>query len=207
MKSFGLDPNPEGTPYTIPAIRFSDNTYMMDSRKIAAELEKRHPSPSLHLDSELLPRVEDLLAKSLMHMRPVLIPKTPDALLNPPSKEYFERTREQMFGKSLEHMEKEQGGEEAWKAAEPALKEIGDVLRARGGPFMMGKEGECGFSLAVVAEGLIFGAVSYTDFVIVGLLQFAKRVREDLYGQTVEMEPALKTLYDASAVWLERDDH
>ena len=35
----------------------------------------------------------------------------------------------------------------------------------------------------------------------------AKRVEEDTFKRVVEMEPALKTLYDASAAWLQRDDH
>ena len=49
--------------------------------------------------------------------------------------------------------------------------------------------------------------MSFADFVIVGFLQMAKRVEEDTFKRVVEMEPALKTLYDASAAWLQRDDH
>lgn len=50
-------------------------------------------------------------------------------------------------------------------------------------------------------------AVSYADFVIVGLLRFMKRSGEDIYRRVVDMEPALGTVYDASAAWLKRDDH
>ena len=35
----------------------------------------------------------------------------------------------------------------------------------------------------------------------------AKKVEDDIFKRVVEMEPALKTLYDASDAWLERDDH
>lgn len=54
---------------------------------------------------------------------------------------------------------------------------------------------------------LMVRVVSYADFYIVGFLRFVQRIGEDLYERMVEMESALKTLYDASAVWLERDDH
>lgn len=50
-------------------------------------------------------------------------------------------------------------------------------------------------------------AVSYADFVIVGLLQFTKRCDQEVYGRAAKMEPALKTLYEASAAWVERDNH
>lgn len=49
--------------------------------------------------------------------------------------------------------------------------------------------------------------VSYADFYIVGFLRFMHKIGEDLYERMVEMEPALRTLYDASAAWLKRDDH
>lgn len=49
--------------------------------------------------------------------------------------------------------------------------------------------------------------VSYTDFVIVGLLHFVKRIGDGIFERAVDIEPALKTVYDASAIWLERDGH
>lgn len=189
MQSFGLGPNPDGTPYTIPAIRFPDGTCMMDSRKIAMELEKRFPEPSLHLDAPQLRQVEEMLAKGFGSLRGVLLPRVPSALLTPVSAEYFERTRKQRYGMSLAQLEKETGGEAAWTEAEPALRELGDLLKAKGGPFVLGD------------------TVSYADFVVVGMLQFAKRIDEALYERAVTVEPALKALYEASERWLERDGH
>lgn len=43
---------------------------------------------------------------------------------------------------SLPQLEKETGGDSAWEAAKPALKELGAILRAEGGPFVLGKTGE-----------------------------------------------------------------
>jgi len=74
--------------------------------------------------------------------RGVAIPKIPRNLLNPPSAEYLDRTRLARFGMSLPQLEKETGGDSAWEAAKPALKELGAILRAEGGPFVLGKTGE-----------------------------------------------------------------
>ena len=49
--------------------------------------------------------------------------------------------------------------------------------------------------------------VSYADFVMVGYLQMVRRVDEELFARIGAEGPALKRLYEACAVWLERDDH
>lgn len=162
---------------------------MMDSRKIATELEQRYPSPSLHLDSPVLKQVEEMIPKLMMPLVAVLMPKIPRNILNPPSAEYFERTRAERFGKTLTELEKDSGGEKAWDQVGAPLKEMGDMLKAKGGPFALGE------------------TVSYADFVIVAFLHFAKRVDEAIYEQLVGIEPALKMVYEASTPWLERDDH
>jgi glutathione S-transferase len=66
----GLRPNPKDAPgyftdYSIPAIRYEDGSYQMDSWPIAHELEKRYPSPSLHLDSPVTIKVRDQIASIL----------------------------------------------------------------------------------------------------------------------------------------------
>ena len=109
----------------------------------------------------------------------------------------------------LPQLEKEMGGDDAWVNATPALKELGTLLKTEGGPFLMGKTGEAFYrSMIVTTQYLIlFLTVSYADLVIVGILEFAKRIRGDLYERAVGIEPALKELYEASKPWLERDDH
>jgi len=120
----------------------------MDSRAIASALERAHPSPSLHLDSPILPRVEAQILKIFPLIFPVLAARVPKELLNPSSAEYFERTRAKRFGvESLAQLEREKGGEGAWRALEEPLREMGGILREEaGGPFFMGKEREFGFS-------------------------------------------------------------
>ena len=47
--------------------------------------------------------------------------------------------------------------------------------------------------------------VSYADFVILGFLQFCKRIDQRYLDRVVEMEPVLGRLYAASEGWLARD--
>lgn len=192
MKSYGLEPNPEGvarSPYTIPAVKFPDDVYMMDSRTIATELEHRYPSPSLHLDSPILGEVEKLIPKLFWPMAGIHLPKIPKNILNPPSAEYVERTRADNSKEARSELESDPGGEKTWAQVQQTLKELGDILKANGGPFALGK------------------TVSYADLVVVSFLHFARRVDESLYERAVAMEPSLGTLCDASKSWLERDDH
>ena len=119
----------------------------MDSAKIAAELETQYPEPPLHVDSPNLAKVEAGVLNMFMHLRPAMIPLVPRRLLNTASVEYFERTRKERIGMSLAQWEKEQGGDEAWEKATPAIKEVGDMLRANGGPFLLGKTGRVTFNL------------------------------------------------------------
>ena len=142
LKPFGIPPSePPASAYSCPTIRISDK-YVMDSRKIANVLEKEHPLPSLHLDSPILKKVEELAPQCVMPIGPVFMPRIPRVVLNPRSAEYFEHTREERFGMTLSQLEKEKGGESAWKAAEPKWKELGTLLKAKGGPFFMGKTGK-----------------------------------------------------------------
>ena len=113
----------------------------MDSRKIADVLEKAYPSPSLHLDSPILKKVEELMPQCGGALGPAFFPRIPRFVVNPPSAEYFERTRAAKFGMPLSKLEKEKGGESAWQVAEPKWKELAALLKAEGGPFFMGKTG------------------------------------------------------------------
>ncbi len=141
FKSFGIPPNAEGTPYTVPTIRIGDK-YIMDSREIADELEKQHPSPSLHLDSAILPKVQKIIIEGMGSLRGVIMPKIPHTLLNEASVPYWNETRSKRFGMPLPQFEKEQGGDEAWEKVAPAMKELGALLEVEGGPFLLGKTGK-----------------------------------------------------------------
>ena len=139
FQSLGIPPNKEGTPYTIPTIRDATGKYIVDSRAIATELEKQYPEPSLHLDSPKLEKMEELFMKAITGLRAVFLPPVPRNLLREPSREYFERTREEKYGMPLARFEKEMGGDKAWEEARPYLNAIGDLLREEGGPFVLGE--------------------------------------------------------------------
>jgi hypothetical protein len=147
FKALGIPPNPKDAPgyfadYTSPAIKHANSTYQMDSWPIAFELEKQHPSPSLHLDDPIVEKIRDHIPKLMGPLRPLLIPQVPVVLLNKPSADYFFETREKMFGKPLDQVEKDANAEECWEEAKAPAKEAGDLLRKNGGPYFLGQTGK-----------------------------------------------------------------
>ena len=161
----------------------------MDSINIAHELEKLYPEPSIHLDAPVLKQVLELAPRCIHPLIGAVMPKIPRNLLNPPSVEYFERTRAVRFGMPLAQLEKERGGEDAFRNADPAFKKMGAMLREQGGPFFLGD------------------TVSYADFVVVGGLDFFRRVDDGLFTRIVAMDPSLEKVYDACREWRARNDH
>jgi glutathione S-transferase len=164
----------------------------MESRAIATALEKEFPSPPLYLVSSILPKVEALMPKTMLALQPVCLPRIPRDILNERSTYYFNKTREERFGMPLDEFENsENGGEKAWENAVPHLSELAQRLKENGGPFFMGK------------------TVSYADFIVVGLLQFLKRLSydDDLFGRAMQIDPSFLVLYEACAEWLKRDDY
>jgi hypothetical protein len=147
LSNSGIPPNDSSAPgyfaaYSSPAIKYADGTYGMDSWPIAHELEKRYPSPSLHLDHPIVVRVRDHIAKVRTPLEPHLIPRVPDAFLNPVSAEYFNRTREEKYGMPLSELERTKATDEGWELAKAPAKEAGDWLREHGGPFFLGETGK-----------------------------------------------------------------
>lgn len=162
----------------------------MDSRPIATALEKRFPTPSLHLDSPILPKIEAIMPKIMPTISPIYIPRIPRNILNEKSVYYFTKSRSEKFGMSLDEYEKtEQGGDKAWQNAAPYLNEIANLLHENEGPFFMGN------------------TVSYADFVIVGFFQFIKCIGGDAFSRLMQTDASFPALYEASAEWLKRDDH
>ena len=163
----------------------------MESRAIAAALEQECPSPSLHLDSPILPKVEVLMKIITPTLSPVFLPRVPRDILNERSIYYFQKTRQEKFGMLLDELEKsEKGGENAWKNATPHLSELAKLLKENGGPFFSGR------------------TVSYADFIVVGFFQSLKRLSydDDLFGRATEVDPSFLVLYEACTEWLKRDD-
>lgn len=115
---------------------------MQDSWPIAHELEKRYPSPSLHLDDPIVAKVRDHIVNIMKPLTGFFIPKVPVVLLNKPSADYFYETRKEKFGMPLSEVEKSMATQENWEKARVPAKEAGDWLREKGGPFFLGETGE-----------------------------------------------------------------
>ncbi|PSN72790.1 hypothetical protein BS50DRAFT_568393 [Corynespora cassiicola Philippines] len=174
--------------YSSPAIRYEDGSYGMDSWKIAHELEKRYPEPSLHLDDPIVIQVRDHIGKIMGPLTGYILPRVPTHILGPASAEYFDTTREKMFGKPLAQVAQETATEQAWKDVEEPVRQIAEILKKNSGPFFLGK------------------TVSYADFIFVGYLRFLKAADEKVFDRFVAFDPAFSAIYDASKPWLEKDN-
>ncbi|KID89325.1 Glutathione S-transferase, protein, partial [Metarhizium majus ARSEF 297] len=165
----------------------------MDSRKIANHMEESHPQPSVHLDSPILPKVEQLTSDVFHHLLAVYIARIPVNLLNSHSADYWYTTRGEAVGMPVGEFEKKYGGEVAYAGAGPFLQKITALLRDNdAGPFFMGS------------------TVSYADFVWVSALVFFKRVDEDMYRQVLQRtgdKGVHVKLVEACEPWLQRDDY
>ncbi|KAK7193595.1 hypothetical protein DPSP01_000144 [Paraphaeosphaeria sporulosa] len=189
LKALGLPPNDPNDPgyfsdYTSPAIRYSDGTFSMESWHIVHALDKQYPTPSLHLEDPIVEKVRNssMLGPIVKH----LMPKVPN-LLSSVSSEYFYTTRESMFGKPLQQVEAE-ATEEQWEDMKVNAKEIGDLLREKGGPFFLGE------------------TVSYADVCFVTCLKFLEILDDGVFKKYLALDEAFPIVYEASKRWLARDD-
>jgi len=221
LRAAGLAPNeggPEVTAYTIPTVKFPDGTYVMESFKIAQEIEKRYSSaPPLRVDHPVVAQIIAIIPTIQKPLSAVLIPRVPRVLLNDKSVPYFQETRKVRFSMSLDEYEKEKGGDAAWVAAKQPIENLAALLKqtkTADGPYFLGSEGEqplqplwtlCLVHLASrIAD---WGTVSYADFIVASLLHFVKLLGPELYDRFVAHDKAFDDLYQACAKWLERDDH
>jgi glutathione S-transferase len=189
----GIPPNDSKAPgyfadYSSPAIQFADGSKMQDSWPIAHELEKRYPSPSLHLDDPIVVQVRDHIPEMMGPLRGVFIPKVPVVLLNKRSADYFNETREKAFGMPLSEVEKQLATDEQWEKARVPAEKAGEWLRKNGGPFFLGEK------------------VSYADFILVGMMTMMQRIDQGLFERFLAFDPAFPKLFEASKQWLEKDD-
>lgn len=192
MSCSSVSPNEKGVDYTLPAVRLSDDTWIMDSYKIAAAIDKLHPSPALDLNSPYQARVEQIGAKITSSIVPLIYSRVPVNILNQASVEYWYTTRRQRLGMTVQEYEEKNGGEGAYAGAEPYIKQMTELLKEKEGPFFMGSQVTC------------------ADFEWVALLVFFKRVDEAIYAEVLERsgdEAVHKSLLNACASWLERNDY
>lgn len=178
--------------YTVPTVKLPDGTYIMDSWVIAQELEKQYPSPSLQLDSPLREKYVERLTKAHERLRPEIVENVPSRLLNKVNLDYWQATRTERVGMPLEKYVRENGGEKAYRAASPYLREITEMLKENDGVFFMGD------------------TISFVDFIHAGFLIMFRRLGDDIFQQLLEAlgEPDLHLKFlEALKPWIERDDH
>jgi hypothetical protein len=63
----------------------SDGRYIMGSLAIVDALEALHPTPSLNLDSDLIPQVEHLTMNIALGLIDAWMPKVPTDVISPAS--------------------------------------------------------------------------------------------------------------------------
>ena len=164
----------------------------MDSRKIAAVLEERYPTPSAHLDAPQLPRLEELLPAAVGPLRPLFLAHVPRTFLNEASLEYWYRTRGEAVGKHVDEHEKANPPDVCFAAAKPGLEKVTALLRETEGPFFMGE------------------TVSYTDLVWGSMLVFWKTLGEERFEaflQATGDKEAHLALLKGVEPWTVRDNH
>ncbi|KAF5348611.1 hypothetical protein D9756_009572 [Leucocoprinus leucothites] len=160
-KKLGIPPsgiNFDGTSlYTSPSIiDEATKTPVTDSYKIAEYLDKAYPNtpPVFPPGTEVFQAAfYDQVNELIGPLWPLLLPRIPRNLLNPPSAEYFTRTRSVLFGMPLSHAEPQ--GEkkiEAWQRVQVVFEIINGWLSKSSGPYFMGD------------------TVTFSDFVIAALL-------------------------------------
>ncbi|KAH0524888.1 hypothetical protein TsFJ059_007336 [Trichoderma semiorbis] len=191
LKGLGLPPHDPASGnfnYTVPTIHhLPTNKYIMDSKPISEFLESTYPDPSVPLTSELGTEIE---AKVRSLVAPTFyrsaMPREVH-ILSPRAQEYFRRSREGRFGKTLEELLA--GEEERWQAVEADRRAVGELMRTNKalGPFILGAR------------------PSYSDFFIAGSLQSVKVIDEGVFQRSVDC-PGYKEIYEACLPYMERKD-
>ncbi|KAJ6506740.1 hypothetical protein C8R45DRAFT_970390 [Mycena sanguinolenta] len=136
----------DGRPhYTLPVIHdLSTGAVISDSSKIAAYLDATYPDKPLLMPAGTagLHRAFQSAGQALIALIvPYGLPAS-HKTLNPPSAEYFRRTREEAFGKTLENLTPR--GEEdiaQWKKLKDGFGEVDEWIRVNGpdNSYLMGK--------------------------------------------------------------------
>ena len=174
-----------GAKYTLPAIKLPDGTFQMGSGIIASRLSTMFPDPPLSLDLE--DEAHQAYQKALLPLFPNLMPKIRENWITEYALPYWTRTREALFGMTVDQFHELKGGEKAWEIAKPGLDGLKRFLtenKKDPGPFVFGSQ------------------VSYADFVICGVLESARMTDEAFFQRLTGYDEAFANLYWACKPWL-----
>jgi glutathione S-transferase len=156
------------------------------------KLEQLHPDPPLHLDNGLAQKIGPLIGKISLPLIPVYMPRISRDVIHESSVEHVREQRERRFGMTLDELEKTKGGEPAWEAAKPGLRELEDFITSQKrdeGPFILGSE------------------VCYADFIIAGMMEAVRRIGDDLYDKFLEVAGGggIQAIHQACQKWVADD--
>jgi glutathione S-transferase len=166
----------------------------MESGKIVKAIEKKFPSPTVHLDSPIVHRVDSLVDKCMPTMHPNLLYKFSQVVLSEEGYDYWVGKYTAKLGMPLDEYERLLGGEKSWSAALPFLTELTSLLKERQaeGPFFLGKD------------------ISYADFIWAGALVFVRRIDGNVYQELLDRTGARdvhERFLEACAPWMKRDSY
>ena len=159
----------------------------MDSQPISEFLEKTYPELSLPLTSERGRDIEHISRTRLGKTQQISIAPREINILCPRTQEWFRTKIEASFGQTLESIYEGDKEEQVWEETKADRLKVDELIRANGGPFVLGKE------------------PSYTDFFLAGNMQSSRMVEESVFDRMYAL-PGFKAVYDACAPWMERRD-
>ncbi len=92
----------------------------------------------------------------------------------------------------LAELERTRGGDQAWEAAKPAIKELSALIASEKrdeGPFIRGSE------------------VCYADFLVASMVEALRRIGEDLYEKFLACteDDNIQRVHEACRKWMEKD--
>ena len=162
--------------------------HLMNSLPIAQALEDLFPSPTLHVRDAISTKAEELLQKLMLASFAAYMPLIPN-ILNPVSKEYYEREREALMGVKLIDVYNAKGAQAyADSQAElQAWKEFFD--QDNNGPFVKGQH------------------PSFADFIFVAWLSAVKEFNPTAFTQFIGFDETFQKVFDATSEWRERNTY
>ncbi|KAL4926994.1 glutathione S-transferase family protein [Aspergillus undulatus] len=201
LTSLSVPPHPEGgahTAYTLPAIIHPSVTStptgaLMDSLSIARHLDEQFPERPLFPSGDASYALA-VAADRIMHDVAVvgygLLFTAITDHLDPRGREYFIRTRAEMFGKPVAEMRPTD--EERVKLIEKMKEEMKPVV-----DILKGRDGKKGPFL----EGQTLG---YADLVVQSYLTWFKIVEKGIWRELIELgDGKVKAFWDACYPWVE----
>ncbi|EHK20854.1 uncharacterized protein TRIVIDRAFT_77999 [Trichoderma virens Gv29-8] len=185
-----VPPNERGPKFTLPAIQMPDDSYVMDSYKIADIIEEKYPEPKVLLNTPVQARFRNSMIKFMEELTPIYVPGVAQKILGEESLDFFHTTRQEDVGMPLYDYGK-QNSPGAFERAEPFAREITALLNETSGPYFLGD------------------TVSYADFMWAGILLFFKCLGTEEYQQVLKGtgDAAAHTRFlDALSPWTEKND-